>query len=407
MAKTYNKLDIEINKEVQGIITAVQDDIFSRYLDVNLFDNGVAIDLTGHKVRIYIKKSDGKEIFNIGQITDAENGRVQFELTSQTLAVCGKLDCQIIIYNNEETQVLSTNIFNIFVTKSLKNDKAIESTNEYGALVVLFQDIYEARTQISEILEKIGTVGDKGEEIQKDTLFEQIEYLIDFSEKNSVGSLGQKLDNLTSLVKYDDRSYDFIIECMRYPKLELNSRKVLAEVNGAGYLYNCHTYASRGRFKLELEIDGKTTFKYDITHKPTGDSSPFTMYGIVTKKNLIGYVPDYDKNNITTITNGSYFGMLTRYYPLLEYYGRWKYNGNLTDTYTDREFRLIPQGNFYPLSPKERVFNVTYKPYTHSILGTLLHYPLRFERNIRVIVERLDNDGGKDFSDIEMHYTLD
>lgn len=180
MAKTYNRLDIEINKDILPIITAVQDDIYSRYLDVNLFENGAAIDLTEHKVRIYIRKKDGTEIFNIGQVTDAESGRVQFELTSQTLAVCGELKCQIIIFNDGETQVLSTNIFKIFVTRSLKSDNAIESSNEYGALVVLFQNIYEALQLMTDMVHKIGNPGEISNNLNLSTMFEVWEYLLNF-----------------------------------------------------------------------------------------------------------------------------------------------------------------------------------------------------------------------------------
>ena len=180
MAKTYNRLDIEINKDILPIITAVQDDIYSRYLDVNLFENGAAIDLTEHKVRIYIRKKDGTEIFNIGEVTDAESGRVQFELTSQTLAVCGELKCQIIIFNDRETQVLSTNIFKIFVTRSLKSDNAIESSNEYGALVVLFQNIYEALQLMTDMVHKIGNPGEISNNLNLSTMFEVWEYLLNF-----------------------------------------------------------------------------------------------------------------------------------------------------------------------------------------------------------------------------------
>lgn len=180
MAKTYNRLDIEINKDILPIITAVQDDIYSRYLDVNLFENGAAIDLTEHKVRIYIRKKDGTEIFNIGQVTDAESGRVQFELTSQTLAVCGELQCQIIIFTDEEKQVLSTNIFKIFVTRSLKSDNAIESSNEYGALVVLFQNIYEALQLMTDMVHKIGNPGEISNNLNLSTMFEVWEYLLNF-----------------------------------------------------------------------------------------------------------------------------------------------------------------------------------------------------------------------------------
>ena len=43
MAKTYNRLEIDVNKKPTDIITAVQADSNSRYLDVSLFNNGVPL----------------------------------------------------------------------------------------------------------------------------------------------------------------------------------------------------------------------------------------------------------------------------------------------------------------------------------------------------------------------------
>lgn len=186
MAKTYNRLNIEINQPINDIMTAVKDDTFSRFLDVFLFSNGTSIDLTEHKVRIYIKKPDGKEIYNQGTITDAPLGRVQFELTNQTLAVCGQLQCQIIIYNNEETQILSTEIFKIMVTQSLICEEAIESTNEYGALVVLFQNIYEALVLIEQVAENT-----------KNCAKETSEYLIE----NKIKELELQIENVKNSVE--------------------------------------------------------------------------------------------------------------------------------------------------------------------------------------------------------------
>lgn len=52
MAKTYNRLELDVNKKFNGgIITEVQGDSNSRYLDVSLFNNGVPLDLTGHEVK--------------------------------------------------------------------------------------------------------------------------------------------------------------------------------------------------------------------------------------------------------------------------------------------------------------------------------------------------------------------
>lgn len=48
MAKTYNRLELDVNKKPNSIgIRPVQNDTKSRYLDVCLYENGVPINLTG------------------------------------------------------------------------------------------------------------------------------------------------------------------------------------------------------------------------------------------------------------------------------------------------------------------------------------------------------------------------
>lgn len=174
MAKTYNKLNIEINQKVTDIITAVQDDTNSRYLDVQLFDNGTPINLTGQEVRIFLKKPDGTNIWNDGEVTNATDGRCQFLLTTQTLAVCGVLETQISIWQNNE-EILSTEIFKIFVTKSLRNSGSVESSNEYGSLVILFQNIYEALDLMTEMVQSFGTAGEVAQGIPATTFWQMLE----------------------------------------------------------------------------------------------------------------------------------------------------------------------------------------------------------------------------------------
>lgn len=174
MAKTYNKLNIEINQKVTDIITAVQDDTNSRYLDVQLFDNGTPINLTGQEVRIFLKKPDGTNIWNDGEVTNATEGRCQFLLTTQTLAVCGVLETQISIWQNNE-EILSTEIFKIFVTKSLRSSGSIESSNEYGSLVILFQNIYEALDLMTEMVQSFGTAGAVAQGIPATTFWQMLE----------------------------------------------------------------------------------------------------------------------------------------------------------------------------------------------------------------------------------------
>ena len=208
MAQVYKKLEIDVNKDVTSMITAVQNDTKSRYLDVVLLDGSTPINLTGHEVRIYGKKTDGKEFYNNGAITNATAGRCQFELTSQALVLAQDLEVQIILFKNN-VEVLSTQPFKIHVVKSLISAGAVESSNEYGALVVLYQNLYEAHELMTTMVQNIGVPGEIAEQLTIDTMWEAWEYLCNYVSEdlttllqnainnNSVDGVMQRLGNTT------------------------------------------------------------------------------------------------------------------------------------------------------------------------------------------------------------------
>lgn len=177
MSQIYNKMRINVKEKITDIVTAVQNDANSRFLDVFLYDDGLPINLTGNEVRIYMKKPDGQEIFNDGEITDAVAGRCQFELTSQALAAYGVLKVEISIWK-DNTEILTTQTFHIFITQSLRSDNSIESSNEYGALVVLFQNLYEAYDLMQNMTANFGTPGTVAEQNDVSTFWQGIEKMI-------------------------------------------------------------------------------------------------------------------------------------------------------------------------------------------------------------------------------------
>ncbi len=157
------------------------------------------LDLTGHEVRIYGRKADGKEFYNEGVITDHKKGRCQFELTTQALAVAQDLSVEIVIYK-DNTEILSTLPFTIHVVKSLMSDSSVESSNEYGALVVLYQNLYEAYALMTEMVEKIGTPEEKAQELNLNTMFEVWDYLISYLEENSTASVVSTVNSINSKI---------------------------------------------------------------------------------------------------------------------------------------------------------------------------------------------------------------
>ena len=177
MAKTYNRLEIDVNKKPNSIgIRPVQHDTKSRYLDVCLYENGVAIDLTGEQVRITFRKADGSTFFNQGEVTDATAGRCQFALTNEILSEAKAVEAQISVWN-AGGEVLSTQVFEIYVTAAIPWTDAVESENEYGVLVVLFQEIQGALDTMHKIATTFGEPGDKAAEYGVDTFWGILEML--------------------------------------------------------------------------------------------------------------------------------------------------------------------------------------------------------------------------------------
>lgn len=177
MAKTYNRLEIDVNKKPNSIgIRPVQGDTQSRYLDVSLYENGAAIDLTGEQVRIHFEKEDGTVLFDQGEITDAAAGRCQFALTNAVLSDAGVVKVQISVWD-KGGEILSTELFTILVTESIRNDAAVESENEFGVLVVLFQEIQNALDLMQHIADTFGEPGEKAAEYGVDSFWGILEEL--------------------------------------------------------------------------------------------------------------------------------------------------------------------------------------------------------------------------------------
>lgn len=194
MAQVYNQIQVDVRTSTQDIITAVQFDSASRFLDVTLTDNGVAVDLTDHEVRLFAKKADTTEYYADGEITAATTGRCQFELTDQMLAVAQDIEVQIITYY-DNTEVLQAPVFTIHVVKSLITDSAVESSNEYGALVVLYQNLYEAYDLMTTMVQNIGVPSEIAEGLSIDTMWEAWEWMVDYTGNDLTELITEALAN--------------------------------------------------------------------------------------------------------------------------------------------------------------------------------------------------------------------
>lgn len=235
MAKTYNRMMLDVATDIHDIITQVQGDQNSRYLDVYLYNNGVPIDLTDHTVRIYMRRpktnplSELEEFFNDGEITEATEGRCQFLMSTQALAKFGHLEAQISIWKGTE-EILSTQKFRIMVTENIRVEGEIEGSNEYGALVILFQNLYEAYDLMVTMIENFGKAGDIAAERDIATFWQGMEYLMQYMDTDlrtlleetiqkameSAGGSGDMLFVLFGLYSDDEGIWEW---CFRQPQI--------------------------------------------------------------------------------------------------------------------------------------------------------------------------------------------
>ena len=108
------------------------------------------------------KKADGKTLYN--KCTFIEN-MIVYELTPQTTATVGRVECEIRLYGSDD-QLLTSASFTLLVMDTVCNDDEVGSENEVTALTALVSD---ATTLIHEVEYKLasgefkGEKGDKGD----------------------------------------------------------------------------------------------------------------------------------------------------------------------------------------------------------------------------------------------------
>ena len=142
MNKSYQYLDIDINKKIYRRLNAIQGDTKSRYILVSLYNNSMPFDLSNCSVKIFGVKSDKKIFFNYANIIDTSKGQFEIELTSQALAVNGELQIQILVLGANQER-LTTCTFFIDVDRTIVDDNAIQSENEFTALTKGLADLAE------------------------------------------------------------------------------------------------------------------------------------------------------------------------------------------------------------------------------------------------------------------------
>ena len=218
-------------------IKAIEHDVKTRFIDFKFIAANKILDISHCIVRVYALTKNGKEIFNNLTIVDSLKGIARLELTD-ALLIPGTTEYMLKIYD-EHGGILSSNIFNLIVSKDLMTDNAIEGTNEYTALDEALKTVgninaTEVRSKknasnIAKIIEKLDYTAER---MQDNT--ETIIYNL----KNREGSYGDCI-----VIKSDDGTFS-MIDCF----MEENYQIMIEQLDKIGvtklkYFFATHDHS--------------------------------------------------------------------------------------------------------------------------------------------------------------------
>jgi len=126
-------MDLANKINMNSPINIKKNDTNSHKFIINLFNNSASHDLTGTTSRIYFKKPDGTKVFLSCVLDGSINNKLSVLLTTQALTAIGSVACEITIYGTSG-EIQTSFTFNFNVLENIRDDEAIESTNDFTAL---------------------------------------------------------------------------------------------------------------------------------------------------------------------------------------------------------------------------------------------------------------------------------
>ena len=268
----------------ETVVTALQGEINSRFLEITITDKGSFFNLTEKTVMVYMTKPDGKIIFNSCSVVDAPNGKINVSLTSQMSIAAGTVkDFEIHIIGSDKTRLKITGIC-LKIKNAANADEAIESTNEFTALIEALSKADGSLEYVEQFLK------DKEQEIDAlkqsaETLIEQIkaegsQTIQGVTENFNTAMTGfnQEIDAAVKKAEDAAGTAEEIAEQAAIDTIntQKNHPNGIAGLDGSGKLIQMPTAADVGAVPTSRTINGKAlTSNITITAADIGTSAIF------------------------------------------------------------------------------------------------------------------------------------
>ena len=268
----------------ETVVTVLQGEIISRFLEITITDKGSFFNLTEKTVMVYMTKPDGKIIFNSCSVVDAPNGKINVSLTSQMSIAAGTVkDFEIHIIGSDKTRLKITGVC-LKIKETANADEAIESTNEFTALIEALNKADGSLEYVEQFLK------DKEQEIDAlkqsaETLIEQIkaegsQTIQGVTENFNTAMTGfnQEIDAAVKKAEDAAGTAEEIAEQAAIDTIntQKNHPNGIAGLDGSGKLIQMPTAADVGAVPTSRTINGKAlTGNITLTVEDIGTSAIF------------------------------------------------------------------------------------------------------------------------------------
>lgn len=173
--KSSLHIDLSTYRQPADVCT-IQGNTGTRPIDIDLNKGSDDYDLTGLTLRLYVKKPDGCIVYMPLIPQDPVKGHIRIQPTAQMLAAAGAAQCEIEICEGDKR--LTTIPFRLQIKPSLRDDGALESTDEFSALQEALNQVDGLPGRLEDMEGRIDALEEEGPDLPVAT-DEEVDEMLD------------------------------------------------------------------------------------------------------------------------------------------------------------------------------------------------------------------------------------
>lgn len=282
----------DINDQIKPF-TVKQYDNNSRKVYFNLIDkdnpNEQTINLESHKIRAYFKLPDGGMEFTDGEIIDPDEGRIAVTLPNSVTQQIGTVECEVGISGVDDNTFISLRVFRFDVLESIRDDAAIEATEQFSALESALRTVDGLDARINNLV----AMADAGEipagSIESEVIDARCGYDSLHDAVNVAMNSGGATEEQLAQIEQNKQNIDSIKESV-YTKVTDSGTffeysnpgqiTVIPPVDGVAYVGGKNLLANDAFADYTDTIDGVTLTVKDGVFTLNGTASAITKFNI-------------------------------------------------------------------------------------------------------------------------------